>query len=58
MASQLRTGFEHLEKTKKIAEALVKEYNDIYAKDVNEFRKAVEASGFTIFGNYKNVELK
>jgi len=54
----LQNAMVKFEKTKKIAEALVKEYNDIYAKDVNEFRKAVEASGFTIFGNYKNVELK
>lgn len=46
------------EKTKKIAETLVKEYNDIYSKDVQEFQKAVEASGFTIFSDYTNVELK
>ncbi len=46
------------EKTKKIAENIVKEYDDLYAKDVTEFQKAVEASGFTIFGNYKKVEVK
>ncbi len=46
------------EKTKELAESFVKEYNDLYAKDVAEFQKAVEASGFTIFSSYKKVELK
>ncbi|MGA8265848.1 MAG: hypothetical protein WB779_15505, partial [Ignavibacteriaceae bacterium] len=46
------------EKTKKIAGDLLKQYNDIYSKNVPEFQKAVQASGFTIFSNYKKVELK
>ncbi|HKI78162.1 MAG TPA: hypothetical protein VKA26_06450 [Ignavibacteriaceae bacterium] len=46
------------EKVKKIAEKLIKEYNEIYSKDVPEFQKAVETSGFTIFNEYKKVELK
>lgn len=46
------------EKTKKIAETLLAEYNSIYTKEVPEFQKAVETSGFTIFTEYKPVELK
>ncbi len=46
------------EKTKKLAEELIKEYNDIYSKDVQDFQKAVESSGFTIFSSYKKAELK
>ncbi len=46
------------DKTKKLEEELINEFNTLYAKDVIDFQKAVQASGFTIFSNYKKVGLK
>jgi photosystem II stability/assembly factor-like uncharacterized protein len=46
------------DKTRKLEENLVNEYNGLYSKEVPDFQKAVQASGFTIFSNYKKVELK
>jgi photosystem II stability/assembly factor-like uncharacterized protein len=46
------------DKTRKLEEEIIIEYNALYAKDVPDFQKAVQASGFTIFSNYKKVELK
>ena len=46
------------EKIKKRMEALVKEHNELYEKDVAAYQKKVQDSGFSIFKTAERAEVK
>lgn len=46
-----------LEKTKKIIEGFIKEYNEVFTTDVGAFKKAVKESGLTLFKPFKPLSL-